>query len=68
MFMYVCICNAITDKMLKEDSRYILMCGTQCGKCIPYIEKNCIPGTDDAIYSETELLTAYKQSKLGGMA
>ena len=54
--------------MLKEDSRYILMCGTQCGKCIPYIEKNCIPGTDDAIYSETELLTAYKQSKLGGMA
>ena len=66
--MYVCICNAITDKMLKEDSRYILMCGTQCGKFIPYIEKNCIPGTDDAIYSETELLTAYKQSKLGGMA
>ena len=68
MFMYVCICNAITDKMLKEDARYITKCGTECGKCIPYIERNVLPGTELAIYSETELIEAYEQSKLGGMA
>ena len=65
--MYICICNAITDKMLKEDARYITKCGTNCGKCIPYIQKNLIPGTEDAIYSEAELLEAYKHSQLGGM-
>ena len=65
--MYICICNAITDKMLKEDARYITKCGTQCGKCIPYIQQNVIPGTSEQIYSETELLLAYKHSQQGGM-
>ena len=65
--MYICICNQITDSMLKEDARYITKCGTQCGKCIPYIQQNLIPGTEDAIYSEEELLLAYKNAQLGGM-
>jgi NAD(P)H-nitrite reductase large subunit len=53
--------------MLKEDARYITKCGTNCGKCIPYIQQNLIPGTEDAIYSEEELLLAYKNAQLGGM-
>ena len=65
--MYICICNQITDSMLKEDARYITKCGTNCGKCIPYIQQNLIPGTEDAIYSEEELLLAYRNAQLGGM-
>ena len=65
--MYICICNAVTDTMLKEDPRYITKCGTNCGKCIPYIEQNLIPGTEDAIYSEKELTDAYRSALLGGM-
>ena len=57
--MYICICNAITDSMLKQDPTLIDVCGTNCGKCIPYIEQNLIPGTTDAIHSETELNSAH---------
>jgi len=32
--MYVCICNAITSKMIKDDPSIILKVGTNCGKCI----------------------------------
>ena len=66
--MYICICNQITDTMLKADPRHILKCGTNCGKCIPYIEKNIIPGTDKQIYSESELIEAYEHSRLGGQS
>lgn len=51
--------------MLKEDPGYITKCGTNCGKCIPYIEKNLIPGTEHAIYSEKELTDAYRNALLG---
>lgn len=32
--MYVCICNAITEKMLEENSFLLAKIGSQCGKCI----------------------------------
>lgn len=31
--MWVCLCNAISDKMLKEDPSLIEKVGTNCGKC-----------------------------------
>ena len=32
--MYVCLCNAITEKMLEENSFLLAKIGSQCGKCI----------------------------------
>lgn len=32
--MYVCICNAITQKMLAENSFLMAKVGVKCGKCI----------------------------------
>jgi bacterioferritin-associated ferredoxin len=32
--MYVCICNAITQKMLAENSFLMDIVGNKCGKCI----------------------------------
>ena len=32
--MYVCICNAITEKMLEENSFLLAKVGSQCGKCL----------------------------------
>jgi len=31
--MYVCICNAITQKMLAENSFLMAKVGNKCGKC-----------------------------------
>ena len=31
--MYVCICNAITQKMLQENSFLMAKVGSRCGKC-----------------------------------
>jgi len=31
--MYVCICNAITQKMLAENSFLMAKVGSKCGKC-----------------------------------
>jgi len=32
--MYVCICNAITQKMLAENSFLMTKVGSRCGKCV----------------------------------
>ena len=32
--MYVCICNAITQKMLAENSFLMAKVGSKCGKCV----------------------------------
>jgi len=32
--MYVCICNAITEKMLAENSFLLSLVGSKCGKCV----------------------------------
>lgn len=32
--MYVCICHAITEKDLRDNSFLAHKIGTQCGKCI----------------------------------
>jgi len=32
--MYLCICNAITEKMLEENSFLLHKIGSTCGKCI----------------------------------
>jgi len=32
--MYLCICNAITEKMLQENSFLMSKIGSKCGKCI----------------------------------
>jgi hypothetical protein len=32
--MYICICNAITEKMLKEDPTLIDKVGSKCGTCL----------------------------------
>jgi len=48
--MYVCICKAVTEKILEEcinknscvTVRHVsknCQAGTQCGKCIPWIKK-----------------------------
>ena len=44
--MYICICNAITETQLKENPELKKLIGTKCGKCLPWIEKGLIPGTD----------------------
>ena len=32
--MYICICNAITEKMLDKEPFLINKVGTKCGKCL----------------------------------
>lgn len=32
--MYVCICNAITEKQLQENSFLLALVGSKCGKCL----------------------------------
>lgn len=32
--MYICICNAITEKMLDENHFLLAKIGSKCGKCI----------------------------------
>lgn len=32
--MYVCICNAITEKMLEDNHFLISVVGSKCGKCL----------------------------------
>ena len=32
--MYVCICNAITEKMLQKNWSVISVIGSKCGKCL----------------------------------
>jgi bacterioferritin-associated ferredoxin len=32
--MYLCICNAITEKMLEDDPNLIDKIGTKCGTCL----------------------------------
>jgi hypothetical protein len=32
--MYVCICNAITEKMLQKNCSLISVIGSKCGKCL----------------------------------
>jgi len=32
--VYVCICNAITEKMLQENDYYYHLVGSKCGKCV----------------------------------
>jgi len=32
--MYICICNAITQKMLAENSFLLAKVGSKCGKCL----------------------------------
>jgi len=32
--MYVCICNAITEKMLQQNSFLMVKIGNKCGKCL----------------------------------
>lgn len=32
--MYVCICNAITEKMLAENHFLLEKVGSKCGKCL----------------------------------
>ena len=47
--MYLCICNAITDRQVRalaesgitqaQDVYRALGCAPQCGKCIPYVQE-----------------------------
>ena len=60
--MYVCICNAITSTDIERDPSLITSCGTNCGKCVPYIQQNLIPGTDSPIYTEEQLVELYHKS------
>jgi len=32
--MYICICCAITEKQLRENSFLVALVGSKCGKCI----------------------------------
>lgn len=32
--MYICICNAITEKMLDENHFLLVKVGSKCGKCL----------------------------------
>lgn len=32
--MYICVCNAITQKMLSENHFLLEKVGSQCGKCL----------------------------------
>ena len=48
--MYICICNRVTTAELELDyESAIARCGTQCGKCIQWIELGVYPGTDKPI-------------------
>ena len=33
IIMYVCICNAITERMLKDNPELVSVVGNSCGKC-----------------------------------
>ena len=37
--MYVCICNAITEKDIEEDPRLKELVGSVCGKCLDLAER-----------------------------
>ena len=44
--MYICVCNAITETMLKENPELQKKIGTNCGKCLAWLKQNRYPGTD----------------------
>ena len=44
--MYICICNAITDGMLKDNPELVKQIGTDCGKCLQWLKENKYPGTN----------------------
>lgn len=50
--MYVCICNGVTVSQYKNDPELRAKCGTNCGKCLEWIEENLIPGTPHRIFTE----------------
>ena len=44
--MYICVCNAITETMLKENPELHKKIGSNCGKCLAWLKQNRYPGTD----------------------
>ena len=60
--MYVCICNGITSSDIEHDPQLIAQCGTNCGKCVAYIQQNLVPGTTTPIYSDEQLVDLYNKS------
>ena len=44
--MYICVCNAITDKMLEENPELMNKIGSNCGKCLQWLKQNKYPGTN----------------------
>lgn len=43
--MYVCICNQITEDMIKNDPSLIKKIGTNCGKCKEQLQKSNLQNT-----------------------
>ena len=58
--MYICICNAITEKQLQENSFLLEVIGNKCGKCI---EEEEIDDKERMTY----LTTSNKKPSLGGL-
>lgn len=52
--MYICVCNAITTTMLKENPELIKKIGSNCGKCLEWLKENKYPGTDIKIEDTDE--------------
>jgi len=44
--MYICICNGITESMLKDNPELVNKIGTNCGKCLEWVKKGYYPGTN----------------------
>jgi len=49
--MYVCVCNAITEKMLAENHFLLEKVGSQCGKCL---EGGIVNDNDQMTYLVTD--------------
>lgn len=38
--MYICICNSVNTTQYLTDDDAVLLCGTQCGRCLEYIHSD----------------------------
>jgi len=56
--MYLCVCNAITEKMLKENSFLLQVIGTKCGKCLESGHVNDGAGMTYLVTQSSESKTA----------
>ena len=59
--MYVCVCNAITSSNIVDNPSVLHKCGTNCGKCIAYMDNAVYTGTETPL--DSEVIRIYKEFK-----